>query len=294
MVCSMEVKQQGLSNSKMGEVVNYLGLVRKIAKDYTGRELGYEDLVSEGIVGLIEALKKTKSTDNPRFSSLQSLDIARFISYANYWIRGAIKKALAKLEPALPLIEELIPADSKEDNQDRIRALERVLPFLDNKDQIIINHYFGLNGGVGKTLNEIAQELGISTVAVWKRKEKALKKLKKIMTSPIPRNVILSNSVMRSIGGAKRRQESPQMPLARKEYMKEYRKDNEKLQRQIRSWWLNHPNYYWGWNAKHPSYSKEWRAKNLQKRREYERNYKRDWRCRNRTINPIRNSDRSF
>jgi RNA polymerase primary sigma factor len=62
----------------------YLRLVAGIAERYTGRGVPFLDLVAEGSVGLIRAAEKFRDGQGYAFSS-----------YATWWIRQAIARALA-------------------------------------------------------------------------------------------------------------------------------------------------------------------------------------------------------
>ena len=64
-------------------VLANIPLVIKIAREFQGRKLGLDDLISEGNLGLIRATKEFQ----PRFGT-------RFSTYAAYWIRQAIRHAL--------------------------------------------------------------------------------------------------------------------------------------------------------------------------------------------------------
>jgi len=60
-----------------------LRLVVNIARSYTGKGLNLQDLIEEGNIGLLRAVKGFDPSMNTRFST-----------YASYWIKQSIKRAL--------------------------------------------------------------------------------------------------------------------------------------------------------------------------------------------------------
>ena len=54
-----------------------------IARSYTGKGLGLQDLIEEGNLGLLRAVEGFDPAMNTRFST-----------YASYWIKQSIKRAL--------------------------------------------------------------------------------------------------------------------------------------------------------------------------------------------------------
>src|SRR5436305_6856809 len=60
-----------------------LRLVVNIARNYTGKGLGLQDLIAEGNLGLLRAVEAFDPSMNTRFST-----------YASYWIKQSIKRAI--------------------------------------------------------------------------------------------------------------------------------------------------------------------------------------------------------
>ena len=67
-------------------------LVMSIARRYVCKSLTFEDLVQEGIVGLLEAVSKFDPERGNRFST-----------YATYWIRQAVVRAIEKQDRLIRL-----------------------------------------------------------------------------------------------------------------------------------------------------------------------------------------------
>jgi RNA polymerase primary sigma factor len=75
--------EQGKSEAREKLVRANLRLVVIIARSYTGRGLDLQDLIEEGNLGLMRAVKSFDPALNTRFST-----------YASYWIKQAIRLAL--------------------------------------------------------------------------------------------------------------------------------------------------------------------------------------------------------
>ncbi|HDQ00348.1 MAG TPA: RNA polymerase sigma factor RpoD/SigA [bacterium] len=101
-----------------------------IARDYQDRGLPLDDLISEGNVGLIEAAK--------RFDYQRGV---KFISYAVWWIRQSILRALANYSRLVRL-----PIN-------HVWGLQRMLTVIENLEQHL---------GRSPELEEVATELNIS------------------------------------------------------------------------------------------------------------------------------------
>jgi RNA polymerase primary sigma factor len=74
---------QGDNDARDRMVRANLRLVVNIARGYTGKGLGLQDLIEEGNLGLLRAVQGFDPAMNTRFST-----------YASYWIKQSIKRAL--------------------------------------------------------------------------------------------------------------------------------------------------------------------------------------------------------
>jgi RNA polymerase primary sigma factor len=77
------VRDEGDTDARDQMVRANLRLVVNIARTYTGKGLGLQDLIEEGNLGLLRAAEGF----DPKLET-------RFSTYANYWIKQAIKRAL--------------------------------------------------------------------------------------------------------------------------------------------------------------------------------------------------------
>ncbi len=75
--------EEGDSEARDKMVRANLRLVVNIARGYTGKGLGLQDLIEEGNLGLLRAVEGFDPSMNTRFST-----------YASYWIKQSIKRAL--------------------------------------------------------------------------------------------------------------------------------------------------------------------------------------------------------
>jgi len=84
-VCLSQKVRQGCGSSRDTLIRSNLGFVVKVATEYRGLGMPFEDLLNEGNLGLIEAADRYDSSKG-----------TKFITYAIWWIRKSVLRALTE------------------------------------------------------------------------------------------------------------------------------------------------------------------------------------------------------
>lgn len=153
-----------------------LRFVVTVANQYKDQGLSLPDLINEGNVGLIRAAEKFDETRG-----------FKFISYAVWWIRERIIHALAEeqrqnsrqLSGELPSPDNLI-APSGLTGETISAETNQALGLLGERERLIIERTFGINGQPEMTLEEIGERMGLSRQRVRQIREKSIRKLRTI------------------------------------------------------------------------------------------------------------------
>jgi RNA polymerase sigma factor (sigma-70 family) len=153
-------------------VEKYTPLVKMIAAQYKNSRVPFDDLVQEGLLGLLEATQ--------RFDPQKGIKLS---TYASHWIRKRMLEALKHeqkmslnavfLDPEVsePLIE-ISPDAMRTDSQStQSMPLPKDLPEIETK---ILRLAFEEH----KTLKEIAQILNLPLEKTRQLKQKALRRLR--------------------------------------------------------------------------------------------------------------------
>ena len=168
-----------------------LRLVAHIVKKYESNNISSDDLISIGTIGLIKGIKSFNSSKGVRLATY----VSRCIENEVLMHLRAIKKINSEVS-----LEDTIGKD-KDDNtvslQEVINTSEKIIEdevdlkfkvkklyqkmkeVLKDREKLILEMRFGLDGTKPKTQNQIAKYLGISRSYVSRIETKAINKLSK-------------------------------------------------------------------------------------------------------------------
>ena len=167
-----------------------LRLVVYIAKKFENTGVGIEDLVSIGTVGLIKAVNTFHTDRGIKLATYASRCIENEILM---YIRktSGIKAEISIDEPLHTdrdgnelTLSDVLGSEEEEvgsglEADEERRSLLAAVAALDERERLIIEMRFGLNGRKEKTQKEVADELGISQSYISRLEKKIIERLRK-------------------------------------------------------------------------------------------------------------------
>src|SRR5436190_48031 len=155
-------------------VLSHLRLVVAVARGYLGYGLPHADLIQEGNIGLMKAVK--------RFDPERGV---RLVSFAIHWIKAEIHEY--SYAPAQYLADhESEPyrvLEAEESARVQAAGLQKALASLDPRSRRIIEARW-LKEKDGATLHELAAEFNVSAERIRQIETKALEKMRKAIGNP--------------------------------------------------------------------------------------------------------------
>ena len=166
-----------------------LRLVVYIARKFESTGVGIEDLISIGTIGLIKAVNTYRSDKNIKLATYASRCIENEILM--YIRKNASHRGDISIDEPLNtdwdgnelLLSDILGSESdsvsmglEKDEDERI--LRSAVADLDERERLIINMRYGLNGYKEKTQKEVADRLGISQSYISRLEKKIISRLK--------------------------------------------------------------------------------------------------------------------
>lgn len=183
-----EIKSGDNSNRDL-LVIHNLRLVVYIAKKYESKTAGAEDLVSIGTIGLMKAVKTYDPDKNIKLATYASRCIENEILM--YLRKASNSKSEMSFDEPLSIdwdgneltLRDVLGSEPDEISQeieyeDEKRLLRYVVSTLSQKEKMIMQQRFGLNGAQLRTQKELADDMGISQSYISRLEKRILSKIK--------------------------------------------------------------------------------------------------------------------
>lgn len=171
-------------------MVHNLRLVVYIAKKFESTGIGMEDLISIGTIGLIKAVNTFVPSKNIKLATYASRcienEILMFLRKTSQ-TRGDIsidEPLNVDWDGNELLLSDLLGTDPDTVNREieteaERQLLRRCIAKLDERERMIMEMRFGLNGKPEKTQKEVADYIGISQSYISRLEKRILSQLKK-------------------------------------------------------------------------------------------------------------------
>lgn len=195
---SAEEEKEYLEKLKNGDeearnilIERNLRLVAHVCKKYATTNIEQDDLISIGTIGLIKGINSFEPTKNVKLSTY----VSRCIDNEVLMHLRTTKKISAEVSLEDPIGKDKddntitlrdVLENSDKNIEDEVdlkikvkRLYEKIKNVLKDRERLIIELRFGLDGRKPKTQNEIAEMMGISRSYVSRIETKAIGKLAK-------------------------------------------------------------------------------------------------------------------
>ncbi|MFQ9148904.1 MAG: RNA polymerase sporulation sigma factor SigK [Eubacteriales bacterium] len=182
-----ELDGNGGGAARQTLIEHNLRLVVYIAGKFGNTGTGIEDLVSIGTIGLIKAINTFRADKNIKLATYASRCIENEILM---YIRKSSGKREVSIDEPLSvdwdgnelLLSDILGSDEDDVSRDlekneEKKTIRNAIRGLDEREQVIINLRYGLNGGRELTQKEVADMMGISQSYISRLEKKILSRL---------------------------------------------------------------------------------------------------------------------
>ena len=177
---SLDMKKQRGTMSEFDRlIIENLRFVVSVAKNYRGCGVPFDELISEGNMGLVTAALKFDASKG-----------TKFITYAVYWIKSYIVKCIEDNANNNKTIDDIYDTLKRQkddiDNEETVlnsvsasSAVEDLTSCLKEREMQMISMYFGLNGETESTYKEIGERFGVTSECARQTVNTSISKMKK-------------------------------------------------------------------------------------------------------------------
>ena len=157
-----------------------------------------EDCYGAGLIGLVMAGKTYKADKGCKFTTYAicciKYEIMKYLKSEKTYKRKTNINNISLDEPLYidsignelnlyDTLESDINIEKECEEKHKRELLYKIISILDDKDRIIMNHYYGLNGYETLNKQELKKKLNISAETVTRHIDKSIKIIRKIMKS---------------------------------------------------------------------------------------------------------------
>jgi len=177
-------------------IVHNLRLVVYISKKFETTGVFVEDLISIGTIGLIKAINTFKGDKNIKLATYASRCIENEILM--YLRKNSSQRLECSLEEPLNidwdgnelLLSDVLGTDGDEvsrdlENDEERKLIHDAVKTLNERERLIVNLRYGLDGSEGKTQKEVADMLGISQSYISRLEKKIIDRMRKELVNSL-------------------------------------------------------------------------------------------------------------
>ena len=188
------LEEDGDEEARQALIEHNLRLVVYIAKKYEGTGIGLEDLISIGTLGLIKAVGTFRTDRNIKLATYASRCIENEILM--YLRKKSSRQGEISIDEPLNvdwdgnelLLSDILSDDGEDGDvnaalyrREERMVIRRAVASLDERERMLIEMRFGMNGHREMTQKEVADEMGISQSYISRLEKKVIGRLRKMI-----------------------------------------------------------------------------------------------------------------
>ena len=193
-IAALEAGGEGFEAARSLLIERNLRLVAFIARRYENSGVGIEDLISIGTLGLIKAINTFRSDKNIKLATYASRCIENEILM--YLRRKSTRQGEVSIDEPLNidwdgnelLLSDILGDDSEDGDvglalrqQEERETIRRAVASLQERERLLIEMRFGMNGRREMTQKEVADEMGISQSYISRLEKKVIARLREMI-----------------------------------------------------------------------------------------------------------------